>query len=458
MVPGLTRRGESGAVLLVVSMLLVVTMAMASIVVDLGEAREELAQSQVTADSAALAGAQDFSTLAFPAGWSTVISDVETYGSENAAVSTSAWAGCSDAGALTYTPDSSNHDTCISSNSSSAPTTLRVKLPGVTVPASFAKMFGDRSFSVNATAEAVLASGSAPCSLCLLNGSGTGLALSSSSADVAVTANGSATVGPGIIIDSSASGALSLSGSSDTVSAPSIGVVGTASATGAGDSWTPAPTTGITAVADPLAGLAVPSVSGQDADTCPDVAGAIALALSSESCTLGPGVYLGVALSGSSESITLESGTYVFTTTGISLSGSSDTLTGTGVTMYFGCVLYPTACTSGQAGAALSLSSSSATFSVSPPTSGTYQGVTVFYDRNNSSALALSGSSADTVTGTIYAKSSHLALSSSSAGTFSLNSMIVVGSATLSGSSATIDLTYKGANNIPFGSPAELSE
>ena len=453
----MTRRDESGAAVILVSVSLVALIAMAATVVDLGYAREQTSQAQVTADAAALAGAQDFSTLAFPAGWPTVVGDVATYTTENMAVPAAAWTGCSDPGALAYHPDAANDDTCISSDSSTEPTSLRVRIPTVNVPANLATALGYRSFPVSAAAQALVAVGG-PCALCLLSPTGTTLTIGGSSATVKVSSTGA-----GVVVDSSAAKAVWMYGSSDAVTAPAIGVVGPVAAatslTGSGDTWSPAPTTGIAPVADPLAGVAVPTAAGQDLETCApyNLLGAITLGGSSQSCTLGPGVYASLTLSGSSDSVTLQPGTYVFTGAGVRLSGSSAAITGTGVTLYFACLLQ-LPCIPPVGGAALTLSASSATFAITPPTSGPDQGLSVMYDRNNVSPLTLSGSSVGTfTTGTIYARSANLTLSGSSSGTTSLHAMVVVASATLPASSAGIDISYNPAENVRVTGLAALS-
>jgi len=447
---------ERGMALILVALTIAALLVLAGLVLDIGNAKQDRRQAQNAADAAALAGAQAIASGTTTA--STLVSLIKRYVANN--YGTVTWAGCSDPSALAVTPDSGASDTCISwDKAPPATTTVRVVLPARIEP----RFFGPSSITVGAHAVAMVAAsgaGTAPCALCLLNTTGTTLTLSGSSEKVQVTADGSSVSGPGIIDNSSSMPAMTMTGSSDTISAPSIGVVGTATSSGAGDSYSPTPTSGISPITDPLASLPIPSVTGTSTGTCATYysGGTVSLSGSSQSCTMGPGVYSNIVLSGSSDSITLQAGTYVLTgSQGLAMSGSSDSLTAIGVTIYLTCAGYKagppaTGCASASAGAPLSLSGSSDTFNVQPPAAGTYQGLTIFSDRLNNSALTMSGSSGDTVSGTIYAKLANFALSGSSGGTFPLNSMIVVGQATLSGSADTISLAYKTTSNVPFTS------
>ena len=91
----------------------------------------------------------------------------------------------------------------------------------------------------------------------------------------------------------------------------------------------------------------------------------------------------------------MAAGTYVVTGS-ISVSG---TLLGTtGVTVFLACTTYPTACSSGSSGAQFTVNG---TMTLSPPTTGTYTGLTVFADRNNQ-AINFASQATWTVTGTWY--------------------------------------------------------
>jgi RHS repeat-associated protein len=259
------------------------------------------------------------------------------------------------------------------------------------------------------------ASGSQPngtCGFCMLAPSGEALKLSGSG-DVSLTkAN--------VLVNSSSKPALKLS-ASGSLKAPSVGVVGTASVTGSGKIENL--TTGIAPVADPLSGLAVPSL------TVPTPVPSVSVTGSSGKVA-SPGVYKEISDTASG-SLTLEPGTYVilqkFANTG------SGTLTAKGVTLYLACANYPAACKSGEKGATLTLTGSGPINFTAPE--DTCSPVAVFSDRNSTAPLAITGSGSQTLDGVLYAKSGALALTGSG-GTFTIGGPIVVSSATTSGSGA----------------------
>jgi hypothetical protein len=94
--------------------------------------------------------------------------------------------------------------------------------------------------------------------------------------------------------------------------------------------------------------------------------------------------------------LTLNPGTFAITTV---LNITGGTVIGAGVTLYFGCTSYPVACASGATGGHLTMSAGALT--LSPPTSGTYCGLTVFADRAIVSGNSLSTGTVN-VTGTWY--------------------------------------------------------
>src|SRR5262249_45311720 len=121
----------------------------------------------------------------------------------------------------------------------------------------------------------------------------------------------------------------------------------------------------------------------------------------STSQTINPGVYNGINAKGD---LTLNPGIYVIT--GSFQTSSAARVRGSGVTLYFACpkltAPYWQSCnTSGQSGGTLSLGGSGG-FTLAAPTSGTYTGMLVFYDRNNTADVTMTGSSSYSTSGTIY--------------------------------------------------------
>ena len=133
-------------------------------------------------------------------------------------------------------------------------------------------------------------------------------------ANGALSLSGNATINvPGtVVVDSSSSSALTASGSA-VVKAGSIQVVGKVQKSGSA-TFTPAPVTGASPVADPLAHLAAPSTSGLTNYGAVTVSG-------SSSKTLLPGIYSQISISGSA-SVTLDPGIYIIEGGGFTVSGT----------------------------------------------------------------------------------------------------------------------------------------
>jgi hypothetical protein len=248
------------------------------------------------------------------------------------------------------------------------------------------------------------------CLVCVLN--------PTASAAVNLSGNGGMTVNGAVDVNSSSSSALSASGQV-TLNASSIGVVGGTNIT-KGAKVSPKPVT-ITPVSDPFAAVPTPSLSGT---VQPPVS------LGSGTMSITPGIYSSITVSGGT--LTLQPGTYVVTQ---SVSVTGGTLTGSGVTIYLACGTSSTAqaCASGQSGATFSVSGQG-TYVLSAPTSGTFKGLTIFADRNNTSALTLSAQAGDGLTGAIYEKSGALNLSGNAS--ITIQARIVVGTLTLSGNAS----------------------
>src|ERR1019366_1615640 len=86
--------------------------------------------------------------------------------------------------------------------------------------------------------------------------------------------------------------------------------------------------------------------------------------------------------------LTLNPGTYIITGS-LSLTGNGN-LIANGVTLYFACAAYPSPCSTGQSGANFTLTGNGS-MTLSAPTSGVFQGLSIFADRNNTANDALTG-------------------------------------------------------------------
>ena len=212
----------------------------------------------------------------------------------------------------------------------------------------------------------------------------------------ALTLSGSASINvPGaIVINSSSSTAISGSGTA-SLTASIIDVVGGFSKA-SGETFSPTPATGSSALADPLASLATPSLSG--------LTNYGSYSKTSGSYTISPGIYNSISISGTA-SLTMNPGTYIIKGGGFTISGSGN-VSGSGVTIYNAGSYCPS---SGGNYGNISWSSTG-TFSLSAPTSGTYCGILIFQSRDNPQTVSIgvSGKSGSAITGTIYAADAKL--------------------------------------------------
>jgi hypothetical protein len=230
---------------------------------------------------------------------------------------------------------------------------------------------------------------------------------------------------PGVVVvDSPAKPALTLAGTS-SLTASSVGVVGTVSKAST-STISPAPTTGISAVADPLAALPVPSVTGS----------ATSVSLTSGTKTINPGIYSGIAVSGTGTTLTMNPGIYVIEGGGLSVTGSAN-ISGNGVVIYNANTLYPS---SGGTYGGITLNTTGS-INLSAPTTGVYASILFFEARSDSSAINISGSSALGLTGVIYASDALLSI----AGSAQITDALDVNRLQLSNSAAVLAPTAGGA-------------
>jgi Putative Flp pilus-assembly TadE/G-like len=355
------RRRQSGQSLVLAALLITALIGFVGLVVDGGEASNEQQIVRSAADGAALAGAYAIAK-----------------GSATTAATTRAQQ------VLLAVPLPAADLTMSYLDSGGSPTTITASVVTIRAVVAdshrtyFLAALGVATLLLTATAEARNsgAGASAPCAVCLMVPAGT--TLTERNNDV-MTITG----GP-LQVNSSGTGAFTQSNGA-SLTAPSIAVVGTV-VKGTG-TITPAPVTGGSAIADPLAAIVVPAVVGASSSpTAP--AGASALA---------PGVYGTVTVNAGS-TLTFSPGTFVITGQ-LNVNGGS--VIGTGVTIFLGCPLYPTACAVGAGGGYISATTGSS-LTLSPPAAGTYSGLTVFADRNNVATDTLAGSTVN-VSGTWYA-------------------------------------------------------
>jgi len=392
-----------------VALMLVMLLGFSGLVLDYGRAAMAHRVVQNAADGAAQAAATDIYLNDSESTATTIADQVMTqHGLPSA-----------DLTQLSYL-DSSYNATSTSSSVNYVQSQVTESLPTTLL-----SIIGIHTINVSATAQLKVGAGGSSCAFCLL------------SPTQGLTASGSEVynvTGGDIWIN--AAGTSATSSGSEKITATEIGMDGNYTYSG-GNPFTPAPLTNAGTVPDPLASVPAPSVSGPSYGQ-PVKSG------SGITVNLSPGIYSGIILSGSG-TVNFAPGVYVFTG-GITISGTW-AFDGTGVMLYLTCSGYSSTNTqpcNGSAGAGLTWSGTT-TYDLTAPTSGTYKGLAIFYDRTNSAGITLSGSPSDSLTGTIYAKDSAMTLSGTP-GISQLNSLVVIGSATVSGS-GTLNLVYNQSQN-----------
>lgn len=257
-----------------------------------------------------------------------------------------------------------------------------------------------------------------------------------------VTGNSTISVASGpIVVNSNSSSALYAKGNA-SISASSIDLVGNWNQGGSSNvSFTPAPpVTGVSPIKNPLSGIPAPIVSGPSYN---------ANSPASSTFTMQPGIYTNAFSLNSGQDITMAPGIYVFEG-GLSL-GSNVTLQGSGVTMYFTCSGYSssntTPCVAGSSSDASFDASAGATYNLSAPSSGDYQGILMMADPNNTATMNISGTSSVTTDGTIYAPNEAINVSGNGSGA-SLDSIIVASSLNVSGN-GSLNLDATAQSNSP---------
>jgi hypothetical protein len=247
-----------------------------------------------------------------------------------------------------------------------------------------------------------------------------------------------------IVLDPAAAGALTLSGGAQiNANAPVLVDSNNAAAvSGIGNTQLNAPTiaitggyslagqaalngqvsTGVSPTTDPLAGVAAPDPSQLPLQSSAPIH------FSNGSHTLQPGLYQGgITISGGS--LTMMPGLYYLDGGGLTASGSSS-IVGNGVTIYDA----PHTSSEGTRIAG------SVTLTLSPPTSGPYQGIVFFQDRASDAPFTLTGGSATNISGTVYLADAPAVLRRGS-GVAQVGSQFISRTLKLSGN-GTLDFTY----------------
>jgi Flp pilus assembly protein TadG len=398
----ISERGEArrGMVAAQVAVCLTALMGMLALLVDGGILLSERRHAQGTADAAALAAASDLYY-----NWYT------NKGSDPGTAKTSALSVASSNG---YTNDGTTSTVTVNIPPQSGNFSGKAGYAEVIVTwnqqRGFSRIFGTAAIPVSARAvaqgQAVSGASSLP-GVLLLGNTGTTLTAKGNGTVDVTDPKGYTGSGGSIYVDSNSSNAIVTTGNA-TVTAPSVYVAGDSSPSGvtatAGSVHTDAPQ-----LPDPLAYLPAPTAS-----------------------TSLPGINVVSLPNGITSSMSLSSNTiYLVGGGGISLQGNN-TLTGSNVMIYFT-----------DASASVTLNGN-ASVTLTPMTTGPYQGIGLFENRNGTD-LTLTGNGNMNISGTVYAPSAGVtAVGNGTTDVFA--SQIIANSMTLKGN-GTVNVKFDSNNS-----------
>jgi len=170
-------------------------------------------------------------------------------------------------------------------------------------------------------------------------------------------------------------------------------------------------------VNDPLVGLTAPTFSGCDYSS---------VNVSGGNITFNPGVYCGgISITGQAN-VTFNPGTYILNGGGFTSTSNNTVLSGSGVFFY-------NTSTAGHNFAPISITGGTS-LTLTAPTSGDYQGVLFFQDRNvgSGSNNTITGGSNSILSGTVYLPTGDLSFSGNST---TLTLALIVSDLTVTGTS-----------------------
>ena len=419
---GRSRAGdERGAVAVMVAMLSVVLFGMAAIVVELGHARAVRLEMQSVADASALAAANRL-YLTGTADPTAAAAAAKQYAFDNYKIPLAAWntGQCTDPSPLASAAAGTS---CISFNSATTPTEVRVFVPAQRVETPLSGLMGRSSLNLSAASNARITPGAGgSCGLCVLGTTTHDV----QNGNIAV-ANGNVAMNG--MVTASPNGGITVTGGSLAVQNGRSGNKGT---------FSPAITTGVT-VTDPLANMPMPTIPASFANkaaTNPCSAGGgpgwYSTFSSASSCTLQPGLYV---ISGNTK-----------------LAGQHD-IRGTGVTLYFVCGTYPTPvpCTSTNSWS-FDLNSQNTylniTAATTAPVNGAVPNLAIVADRGWTGTLSFQGGGGGgTTTGTMYLASGVLSYGGNTQAQ-ALRSMVIVKDLAMNGNPANFSINFSPSQNV----------
>ena len=413
----LTSGRRDGAMLLLVAVFLVGSLALVSLAVDGGMLQRERRLIQSAADAGALAGAVEMFRARPDSVVAAVLSETSRNGYTN---------GVSSVAVVDTTPTTSG--VYVGS------TFVKVDVTK-TVPTFFAAIINRATMVVHAEAVAGLGPATETC-LVLTDTTGVSLSLQSAAQDTAASCS--------VYVNSASSPAVTVTNNSTKLVASNINVTGTTSAS-SGGAITGTITTGSPRVPDPLGYLAFPTFS----KVC-DAAHTNVQVKSGAHTTLSPGVYCGgLAVQNNGSIATLSEGAYVLIgrqgSSALSVqSGATLQSSGDGVTIVIG------ANASNQYGTVNLQSGSTILLSAdTDPTTTAYPGILFFMDRAAPRGTQVIQSQAGaTLNGTLYFPNQLVQMES--AGLLTVNGGLVAGALT-SQSAGSVKFTGYSGGSAYFG-------
>ena len=385
------RRNDQGQALIMVTFGVPFLLGLMGLVVDVGWGYYRKQVAQAAADAAALAGAVHAGTGTITCNSSGIVCQASTVCTSATTAGTTFKTAC-QYGSINGVAEANIFiaaDTTSPRNGAAVNywVTATVSEP---LPLTFLRVMGLNSGTIGATATAGV----------ILSGSGSGgcvYALDPSKGGALTVAGGSSlTSSCGVFVNSNnPTNAAELDGSGSSIGVTggqSVNIVGTPQCNGSAcsSSISPWPPTRVSGT-DPFAMLPAPSFSGCDH---------MNYQLNNGSDTQNPGVFCGGIQISDNSTLTLNPGVYILNGGGLSITSTNSTLTGTGVMFYNTSSGYPFGplAISGQP-----------TVTLSPPTSGTYEGILYFKDRAvcSSAADSVTGNTNTTMSGSIYSHCSN---------------------------------------------------
>ena len=397
---------QRGYVVFVLALSMIVICGFTGLVVDAGLGEYVKLQAQAAADSGAKAGALQVAAGQTSSVRSAALQDTANNGFTN---------GTNNVTVTVNNPPTSGTHAADSSY-------VEVVVSRV-VPTMFMAVLGSTSMTVTARSVGGVGPGGGCVYVTAPSGQGA----------LTVSGSGALYSSCGVVVNSSNSSAMVLSGNG-CITAPSIEIAGGYSNSKC--SLSSNPTTGVAASPDPLLSVPAPAVGACNYNNVQITSGA----------TLNPGVYCnGITISGQNLA-QFNPGTYILLGGGLSVSGGAS-ISGTGITFY-------NTFDATHTFKPVSVSGGSQT-NISAPATGSLAGILFFQDRSvtSTSQNTISGGSGAIFAGSLYFANSPLVYSGGSASAGAPYTIIVANTLTITGNSY-FNNDY---SSLPSGDPIKAN-